>query len=177
MGKGFLTTHPRERRLAMIAAVLIGCWGLVSWVAQPLWDRIQDARSKVELQTEKLDALRRLLAEASAIEQDYAGRASYLDAADDERAQSAFLNTLETLSRDANLQVDLKPRPMKREGRLSRFEVELSVEGSQEQLLGFLDALLGMPRLITIERMRLSSIPLKENWVRANLVIQKLALH
>ena len=85
-------------------------------------------------------------------------------------------NEVEALSTRSNLQLNLKPRPMKREERMSRFEVELDVEGSQSNLLAFLDALLSMPKLITIERLRISSVPGKENTLRANLVIQKITL-
>ena len=176
MLKGRLILRPRERRLALIASVLIGCWALVSWVAQPLWERNRDLHLHIESQTGKLQALSRLLAQAQTIERQYQGMAAYLQTTDTEEARGTFLNELEALSRSASLQVNLKPRPVKREGHISRFEVELDVEGSQDRLLGFLDALFGMPRLMTIERLRLASIPMKENWLRANLVIQRLVL-
>jgi hypothetical protein len=50
----------------------------------------------------------------------------------------------------------------------------LDVEGPQQNLLAFLDALLAMPRLITIERLRLSTFASKERLLRANLIIQRV---
>ena len=67
MIKGLPVLRPRERRLTLIAAVVIGCWLVVSWVVQPLWDRVQDLRVRVNAQTEKLDALNRLVSQASSI--------------------------------------------------------------------------------------------------------------
>jgi Tfp pilus assembly protein PilO len=160
-----------------MASVLIGCWALLSWLVQPMWERVRDLRLRVETQTERFEALSRLLAQAPSIEREYAQMAAYLEPEDNEQAQGSFLSDLEALSRGANVQLSLKPRPMKREERSSRFEVELDVEGSQQNLMIFLDALLRMPRLIAIDRLRISTVPAKENALRANLVIQQLTLH
>ena len=175
--KGSLRLRPRERRLVLVASVLIGCWVLVSWLVQPLWDRVRDLRLHLETQIEKLDALSHLLEQAPSIERAYQKIAPYLRAGDDEQSQGSFLNELETLSRSSNLQINLKPRTVKREEHMSRFEVELDVEGSQENLLTFLDAILRMPRLVAVERLRISSVPAKEHLLRANLVIHQLSLH
>ena len=175
--KGFsIVLRPRERRLALIAGVVTGSWLLVSLLVQPLWDRAKALRLQVETQTEKLEALGRLLAQAPAVDREYQTVAPYLEVEGDDQAQSAFLNELERLSRRSNLQLNLKPRPLKREGRMGRFEVELDVEGSQADLLAFLDTLLRMPKLIAIDRLRLSSVPTKPDVLRANLVVQKLIL-
>ena len=174
---GAVTWRPRERRLALAAAVLIGCWAFVSWVVQPLWERLRDLRLHVETQTQKLEAVNRLLTSAQSVDAKYRGVAAYLETEDDDRAQGTFLNTLEAMSRDTNIRLNLKPRPMKREDRLSRFEVELDAEGSQSNLMMFLDALLRLPKLLAIERLRLSAVPAKEDELRANLVVQKLTLH
>ena len=174
---GAVALRPRERRLALIAAVLIGCWALVSWVVQPLWERVRDVGLRVETQTQKLDALSRLLSKGPSIEQGYQSVAVYLEREDDAQVQGSFLNALEMLSRESKVELNLKPRPVKREDFVSRFEVELEAEGAQDDLLGFLDALLRMPKLIAIERLRISSVPGREQALRANLVIQKLTLH
>jgi len=162
-------------RLALVAGGLIGCWVLVAILVQPLWDRGQDLRLKVTVQAQRLEALTRLLNQAPAIDREYERIAPYLEA-DDEQAHGAFLNELEALSRQAHLRLNLKPRAGKQEERVSRFEVELDVEGSQEHVLAFLDQLLAMPRLMTIERLRLASVPTKDQRLRANLVIHKLGI-
>lgn len=172
----FTTLRPRERRLTIVAGVLIGCWLLLSLLVQPQWDRVHELHLQVETHTEKLEALNRLFTKADAIEQEYQGVSGYLTAADAEQAHGAFLGELEALCRQSNLQLNLKPRPLVREERLSRYDVELDVEGSQADLLSFLDALLAMPRLIAIERLRLSSIPTKADALRASLLVQQLAL-
>ena len=80
------------------------------------------------------------------------------------------------MARRAGVQLGLKQRPKKPDEKLSRFEVELDIEGSQSQTLSFLDALFRVPRLIVIERLRLATVPGKEGALRADLVVQKLTL-
>ena len=171
-----LTLHPRERRLALIALVTIGCWAFVSWLVQPLGRRIQTLRLRVDTQTEKLEALTRLFGVAPAIERSYARAATYLASTSDKEGQRSLLHELEALSQQAGVQLNLKPRPVKVEERMSRFEVELDVEGAQPNLLAFLDALLQMPRLMTIERLRMFTSPANTQVLRANLVIQAVTL-
>jgi len=173
--KPLVTFRPRERRLALLAAVVIGVYALVSWMVEPLWNRTRDLRHHIETQQGKLAALSDLLKQAPAIEQDRAEVAAYLSGDEGEEG-GAFLSELEALARRSRVQLNLKPRSAKREERVSRFEVELDVEGSQETLLAFLDELLRMPRLLTIDRLRIASLPSKERSLRANLVIQKLTI-
>ncbi len=175
--KRSLTLRPRERRLALTAAVAIGSWALIAWVVQPLWERIRDLRLRVQSRVEKMDAVSRILSQAPAIERNYQQLIQHLEAGEaGEGAHDVFLNELETLSRRASLQLSLKPRSTRADERMSRFEVELDLEGTQEALFSFLDALLAMPKLMTIERLRIASVPAKPSVLRANLVLQKLSL-
>ena len=169
-----LVLRPRERRLAFVATVIIATWGAVSWGVQPLWDKTRELKDHLETQTGRLNAVGDLLEHAAAIDEEHQQIAPYLSQEDEEG--SAFLHALEAISRRASVQLNLKPHPVKREERLSRFEVELDVEGAQDRLLAFLDELLRMPTLLTIERLRISSVSGKERSLRANLVVQKLTL-
>lgn len=168
--------RPRERRLTLIAGVLILCWAVVSWMIQPLWSTTRAIQQDVAMQAEKLEALDRLMDQTPAVERAYETLAPYLEAAGGEASEASLLATLEELSRSANLQLNLKPRSPRQDERLRRFEVEVDVEGPQEKLLGFLDAVLSMPRLIAVERLRLSSVPTNTQVLRANVVLQQLQL-
>ena len=172
-----LAFRPQELRLALIAAGVIVCWAAVSWVVQPLWDRVRDLRSHIQAQSERLDALTRMLAESQSARAHDEALAESLKAEDETASQGAFLNALELLSRQMSLQVNLKPRPGKRDGHVSQFEIELDVEGSQPHLMAFLDALLKMPSAIAFERLTISTVPAKDDLLRANLVIQQLTFH
>ena len=171
-----ISLRARERRLLLCAAVIFGCWAFLSWVVQPLWDRLRDLQLQVTTHLEKLESLSRLLTQAPAIMREHQELALYLETADTEQVRRSFLNELESLSRQSSVQLNLKPRPTKDTDRSTRFEVEVDVEGSQAQVMGFLDGLLAMPRLMTIERLRVSSLPSKPDLLRANLVVQRLIL-
>ena len=170
--KKMLTLRPRERRLALIAGVLIGCWGLISGVVYPLWEQGRQLRVRVQSQSERLRSISRLLASSATIERIYQQAAPYLELRDGEQVQRACLAELETLSRQSGMKLNLKPHPLRREERTSRFDVEVDVEGSQQDLLTFLDSLLQLPRLMTIDRVRIATVPARESVLRANLAIQ-----
>ena len=164
--------RPAERRLALIAVMVIGCWAFVSLVVQPLLVRRDVVRQQVETQSEKLEAIHRVLSQADAVDQVYQQYAPYLDTADG----GTFFSELESVARTASVTMNLKPRPVKTDGRVSRLEVELDVEGPQANLLAFLDSVLQMPKLVAIDRLRLSTTPAKEGVLRANLILRKLSI-
>ena len=171
MAKGIVSLRSGELRLALFAAGLVACWVVLSFVVQPLVERHRDLQLQVTTQQEKLQALAELMQQASAVNERYQAVAAYLPSGDEDQSQHDLLNELEALSRQANLRLNMKPRQAKKEERANRFEVELDVEGSQQSVLSFLDAVFTMPRLITIERLRIASIPTKEQLLRANIVI------
>jgi len=174
--KPLLTLRPRERRLALIAAMVLLSWSVVSWIVQPLWDRVRELQLHVDTQLAKLEAVNRLLAQEPSVAQRHTALTGQLHVAGGDQTEGSLLDELEALSRRSNLKLNLKPHPIKPGEQVSRLDVELDVEGSQEKLLAFLDALLGLPRLVAIERLRISSIPTKEQQLRASLLIQQLTV-
>lgn len=174
--KPLLSFRPRERRLAFIAAMFLLSWGVVSWIVQPLWDRVRDLQLQVDTQLEKLEAVNRLLSQEPSISRRHQALASHLPAEGGEQAEGSLLHELEELSSRSNLKLNMKPHQARAGERVSRLEVELDVEGSQDKLLAFLDSLLNMPRLVAIERLRISSIPTKEQQLRATVLVQQVTL-
>ena len=170
-----LLSRPRERRLAIVAGVLSGCWAVLALAVQPLWDLGQDVAGRVQAQRQKLEAVSRLLAQQPAADARAQLLAAFLSQDAAEGGAASFLNELESLSRSAGVTLNLKPRPAVRDGRMSRMEIELDLEGSQQGLLGFVDALLRAPHLLTVERLRMSTIPAKPELLRANVVIHQLS--
>jgi hypothetical protein len=117
-----------------------------------------------------------VLARRELVEREHRAVAAFLEEEDHEAAQGRLLSALEDLSRASSVQLNLKPRPPKAGERLSRFEVELDAEGTQQRLMGFLDALVRMPALISVDRLRIVGVPGKAGILRATLVIQKVTL-
>ena len=176
MTKRLLTLHPRERRLLLGSMAIGGCWALTAGFVQPLWDRVRESRLSVETHVKKLGMLSHLVTQAQLIEQEYHRLIGYLDQRGTDQARGAFLNELEALSRTAGVTLNLKPRPIKEVDHLNRFEVEVDAEGSSEHVLAFLDALMRMPSLVTIERLRIAIQPSKARQLRASLLVQRILL-
>ena len=167
-----ITFRPRERRLAFAVAILVGMWAVVSWMLQPLWDRVHDLRYTVQGRRQKFEAMAQLVEQAPMIEQDYDHYAAYVRLME-EPEDRTVLNDLEELSRRSNVQLNLKPRAGI-SGTLGQETVEIDAEGALPNLLGFLDELLRLPRLVTVERLRITSVPAKPNTLRASLTLQQL---
>lgn len=165
---------PREQKLALAAMVLIAIWVIVSWVGAPLVDRFTQLQQQTSLSRKRLLRLRELAGHTPAIEQAYAAYARYRDKTPDESAQSAFLSELEESARSGGLSLSLKPRPLQHDGEVSRFGVELDLEGTQNAVLAFLDRLLSHPSLIELERLRLSGTVSTTRPLKANLVVTKV---
>ena len=173
--KPFPTLKPRERRLALVAAVFIAGWALVAWLVQPLWDRLRELHLDVRTHAEKFQAMQRLLEQAPSIERDYEQYVPYLQSPDDDGTPQSFMKGLEALSRRSSVQLNLKPHQQKPDKGVTRFEVEIELEGSQPNLLAFLDELLLVKTLITIERLRISTAP-TPGLLRATLLLHRLTL-
>lgn len=168
--------RPAEHRLALIAAGLIACWGLVSGVLQPQWDRLSDLALNLDTHTQRYQAFANLFAQAPEVEARHEQVRAYLESAQAEGAQDRLLVELEQLSRESHVLLNFKPRPIKTEKNASRYELEMDLEGAQNDLMSFLDGLFRLPRLFTVERLRLSTIPTRAEVLRANLVIQHVTL-
>ena len=166
----------RERRLLLIASIVIGCWAVVSLIVVPLREQATDLEQRLDSQTLTLETLHRLLAQRSSIEQRYQAASGLLSEESAEGIEAALLAELEALAQRSGVQINLKPKPTKQEGQVSRVGVELDFHATQEHLLGFLDELLRANRLIQIERLHISGAPGKPGLLRAQLHIEQLTL-
>ena len=166
----------RERTLAIATIAVLVTWVAVSGLALPFWERWNLLRQRAEGSQEKLARLNTLVDRRGSIERQFQRYGVFFSDQPDERLQSEFLDELERLAGAGNLQLDLKPRPVQHAGRLSRLTVELDVDGTQTDILGFLDQLLTSPSLIDLERFRLSTTTSPERPVQASLVLTKVVL-
>lgn len=167
---------PREQQLALAAGMVMIVWVVVSWVGLPLWDRVRQLGQRAPVSQRKLARLQEVMNRQSQIEQAYQAQASYRSTESDESMQSAFLSKLEELANGAGLKLGLKPRPIQRDGPLTRFGVELELDATQEALLTFLDRLLAQPVLMELDTVRISATTSKESPLRATLLVNRVVM-
>ena len=166
----------RETALAWAAAMIIICWVGLSLVGEPLWKRSADLERQMMVAQKKLERLQQLAARQGAIEQAVRAWSQFWSDQPDEQLQQEYLEELERLAATKDLHLNVKPHPIRRQGEVSRFEVELEVESSQEQLLAFLDQLLAHPSLLELDRLRISSTASKDHPLKADCVISKVVI-
>ena len=163
----------RERRLAVVVAMLISVWAAAVWIAQPLWNRFTDVYQQAAVSRTKLMRLRELARRAPAIEQTYQRYVDRLSTEPPALLQRQLLNELEQLAREASVQINLKPRPVGEDGQVDRLQVELDVDAPQAALLAFLDTLFSSASLIDVERLRISTTASKEYPLRATMLVNR----
>lgn len=166
----------RERGLGILVLMAIAIWGSVSWMGVPLWERLASLQQEAQTAQQKTARLQALVQRRSQIEQQYARDARFVAEEPDDVLHRRFLDELEALAKEGDLQLNLKPRPVQRERSLSRLGVELDVEAPQDGLLAFLDRLLTAPSLIELERLSLSATPAKDHSLKATLLVHKIVV-
>ena len=164
----------RERLLAVATGMVILIGLMVTWVGLPLWDRVTSLQEQATASTEKLARLRKLASNRPSIEHRHRQYAAFFSQESDELLQGGLLDALEQLAASSRLQLNLKPLPVHRDGRISRFRVEVEVDGEQAGILEFLDRLLSSPDLVEVDRLRLSSTASRDFPLRAALVVTKI---
>jgi len=167
----------RERKLTIVTVMVILVSVIVSWLGLPLWNRLTQLDQATLVSQKKLARLRELASRKPAIEQAYQAYTPFRSPESDEVIQGTFLDELEQLARAGNLQISLKPRPIQRQGHMSRLGIELEIGATQQALLAFLDQLLTRTSLIELERLRISTTVSKEYPLRATLLVNKVVVH
>lgn len=166
----------RERTLAVATGIVIFIALLVSQVGLPLWDRVELLQQQAGASGEKIARLRKLADNRPSIERKHRQYAPFFSEASDERLQGELLDALEQLAASSQLQLNLKPLAVQRDGRVTRCGVEVEVDGEQGGILDFLDRLLNSPDLIEVDRLRFSTSASRDLPLRATLVVTKIVL-
>ncbi len=171
------TLRSRERKLVLGAGVLILFWIVISWITLPLWDRYRMLQEQARVAEKKTQKLQGLVRRKPVIEQQHQTYAAYWSGEGDETIQGVFLDELEQLAQASHLQMSVKPRPVQRQGTMSRFGVEIELDGTQDTLLGFIHQVLTSPQLLELARLRISTTVSKDAPLRGSLVINKIVFY
>jgi len=92
--KGGLFMKQGERRLALATMVLVSFWGIITWIVEPLWGRIQELGTHADAKTDKLEVVTRLLAKQPMIETQQQYFSKFLAIQSDELAKGSLLNAM-----------------------------------------------------------------------------------
>ena len=166
----------RERQLAVAAAAVIGCWAAVAWLVLPLWDRAQRLGEQAANARRRLEAMQRLITREGDVARRDASYAAFHAASTGAPTAPSLLDALEEWARADGVQISLKPRPVRREGEVTRAAVEVDIEGGQDALLAFLRRILSQPALIELDRLKITMTAAAERPLRASLLVTQMTL-
>ena len=168
-----LRVSAREQKLLLVAVILLAL-GVLWGVGRPLWSRLRQLTQRTSASSQQLERFRELAARTSVIERKAQAYAPLVSTEPEELLQRQFLDELEQWARVENLQINLAPRPIQREGSVSRLGVELDVDASQDVLLAFLDRVLNAPSLIELSRLQISAGTSHDSSLKASLLVDKV---
>ena len=154
----------------------LSTWMLSVWLGLSLWNRLKELDRQQLVAWQQRARLEALAARQPHIEQQARIYASFWADGSDEFLQQALFDELEQFAAEDGLQLNLKPRPIQRDGDVHRLGVELEVEATQGSLLAFLDRLFSSPSLFELERVRISTAASAEYPLRATLVVNKVVI-
>ena len=160
----------RERLMALAAALTLGSAVIAARVLGPMWDHAQRLQAQVTRMSGQLHAAQRT-SRAGAVGSEAAALIQQERLAlQDPQPQLRLFEELDVLARQSGVRLDLRPSASEEPGVLA------ALEGGQAQVLAFLDAVMGMRRLISIEQVRLTGGGGAAGSVRMELALQLASL-
>lgn len=164
----------RDRKRLLLAGIALLVWLGVAWFGLPLWHRLTHLEQEASNSRQRVGQLQELLGRQSDIERRAQAYARFSSADSEEVLQRRLLDELEQWAVDTNVQLNLKPKAIQREGTVSRLGIEVELDSSQEALLAFLDRLLTAPSLLEVDRLQISATASKEFPLRAHLTVSRV---
>jgi hypothetical protein len=141
-----------------------------------LWDRLRILDRQALAARQRMAQFKALAARTPRIDQRSQAYAGFWSEGSDELLRQTFFEELEQFAGGGKLPLNLKPRPIRREGRVGRLGVELEVDATQAELLAFLDRVFAHPSLVELERLRIAPTASPESPLRATLVVNKVII-
>lgn len=166
----------RDRKRLWIVGIGLLSWLVIGWGGLPLWHRLTHLEQEASSSRQRVGQLQELLGRQSDIEQRAQAYARFSSADSEDVLQRRLLDELEQWAVDTNVQLNLKPKAIQREGTVSRLGIEVELDSSQEALLAFLDRLLRAPSLLELDRLQISATASKEFPLRTQMTVSRVLI-
>lgn len=166
----------RDRKRVLVVGVGLFSWLVIGLGGLPLWHRLTHLEQEAFSSRQSMAQFQELLRRQTIIEQQASAYANYASADSEEALQRRLLDELEEWAGEANAQLNLKPKPIQREGGVSRLGVEVELDSTQEVLLAFLDRVLTAPTLLELDRLQISAMASKDSPLRTHLTVSRVLI-
>ena len=170
--------NPREKYFALIVGLLLSAWFLGNVIVKPAVRFSSDWAGKIQLNKTRLNKDRRLIVEGPAIDREYEAYLPFFrQIQSDEAAMSSLLSQIESIARQLSVPVlEIKPQKVKPQDFYNDFSINLTIEEEITKVCHFLYDIQNAPFLFNVEELRLEKNPLKENFLRCTLTLNKRLL-
>ena len=182
VGINFSLLPRRINRREKLFALIVGL-GLVGWlmenvIYQPAVRLSSSWAAKIQLNKGRLTKNRRLIVEGPAIDREYAAYLPFFrQTQGDEATMSLLLSQIESTASRIPLPVlEIKPQKVKGQDFYNDFSINLTLEEEFNKVYRFLYDIQNAPFLFNVEELHLEKDPLRENFIRCTVTLNKRLL-
>lgn len=172
----FSSLSKREKAIFIIACFLICISLFYHIILEPVVKKWSTLNSQIAAKEVRLKKAIRLLREYESIKREYQKYASLVKGnQSDEQQMAAVLLEVENLARKSNVYINaLKPRTIKDADFYQKFVVELELDTTVRDLMGFFYQLQGSPQILKVESMEMNAKSSQKDSIKAYLLISKI---
>lgn len=170
--------NPREKFFAAIIIFLLFVWLLGNVILQPALRISSYMTSEVQSTQGRLNKDRHLIAEGPVMEGEYAAYLAFFrQTQGDEATMSLLLSQIESTAGQIHLPVlEIKPQKVKQMDFYNDFSINLTIEEEFDKVFHFLYDIQNAPFLFNVEELHLEKTPLKENFIKCTLTLNRRLL-
>lgn len=170
--------NSRERKLAVIAAVIFVVFFTDLLVVHPLLDHYAGLEEEIVTGQKKLAQNMMNITRKEMIERQYALYETMIrEPATDEEETASLLSEIESLARNNKVTlIDLKPLEAKSHDFYKEFTVSLDIETEMEPLIRFLYQIETAPDLMKVMRAKLTLKGKAESMMKVQLEVSKIVI-
>jgi Tfp pilus assembly protein PilO len=177
---GFFSKLSKKEKAGLIAAgVIIMAVFIDKLALSPLGAKLQRMGREIALSEKKLSHDLRNIHNKDFIESEYKKYKNFVkkSSASDEENVSNILAEIEGLTRTAGVNlVDIKPQASKQVDFYKEYAMEVTIEGSMEEIVAFLHKLNSSPQLLRAVKLHLGVRQKESSAVRASMLVTNISM-
>ena len=166
----------REKKVVGITGGILCVILLYAFGIQPFLRQWRQAASEMVLLEVKLKRAALLAKKKSSIEEEFKTYGALLHPQESGQMKTQALAEIEKTSREQSLKVlEMRPLPTRRQGPFQEYLIEVSLEGTMDQLVQFIYQLQGTIALLRVERLQISAKGPQGSLLKAVMTVSRLA--
>lgn len=176
MMKWLKNLSPRERAFVILAALILMIAAVDRLIAAPVRAEIKAKQEQINARAVRLATFKSNIEELPEVRQAYEQYSDYLRrVGSDEKELSIILGQIEEIAREADVSLlDTKTRATEDHQWYKMYNVEIEIESTPEELVGFLYLLNQNPRGLRVEKLQVTPRGASSLYIGSSMLITRM---